>query len=113
MLELQYLGKIDSWAVRWCYSQFLNSSFSIMPVVSHVKNIGGFDDYGTHDNHKNTSFLVKLAKKKIRNYNVIYDQKIIDCFKNYHDMSIYTRIGYLLHKYGGYKLVKYILKLFN
>lgn len=113
MLELQYLRKIDSWAIRWCYSQFLNSSFSVMPVTSHVKNIGGFDGYGTHDKHRNSRFLVKLANMRVKNYNIIYDYKIIDCFKKYHDITIYTRIGYLLNKYGGYKLVKSILRLFK
>ncbi|MFW6016806.1 MAG: glycosyltransferase, partial [bacterium] len=40
MLKSQMEGKIDSWAIRWCYNQFKNDSYTIYPVVSKVKNIG-------------------------------------------------------------------------
>ena len=43
MLELQYIGKIDSWAIRFCYSQFIHSAYSVTPKNSMIQN-NGFDD---------------------------------------------------------------------
>jgi len=40
MLEKQITGKIDSWAIRWCYSQFINNGLTVYPCVSKIKNIG-------------------------------------------------------------------------
>jgi GR25 family glycosyltransferase involved in LPS biosynthesis len=40
MLHSQMNGKIDSWAVRWCYSQFKNNQFAVFPSISKVINIG-------------------------------------------------------------------------
>lgn len=47
MLKLQMKGKIDSWAIRWCYAHYKNNAFSLQPVRSKVFNIG-FDGTGTH-----------------------------------------------------------------
>lgn len=47
LLELQREGKIDSWAIRFCYAHFAHNMYCIYPVKSLVKNIG-LDDSGTH-----------------------------------------------------------------
>ncbi|OON90176.1 MAG: sugar transferase [Candidatus Epulonipiscium fishelsonii] len=47
MLDLQMQGKIDSWAIRWSYSQYKLNKLQIQPVFSKVKNIG-LDGSGTH-----------------------------------------------------------------
>ncbi|KTD88414.1 sugar transferase [Paenibacillus etheri] len=47
MLDAQIAGKIDSWAIRWCYSQFKSDMFTVYPRVSRVRNIG-LDGSGTH-----------------------------------------------------------------
>jgi len=47
MLDAQMQGKMDSWAIRWCYSQFVHGSLTVYPVHSYVKNIG-MDGSGTH-----------------------------------------------------------------
>lgn len=47
MLDAQMDGKIDSWAIRWCYSQFKLNMFTIYPRISRVRNIG-LDGSGTH-----------------------------------------------------------------
>jgi hypothetical protein len=47
MLDLQMEGKIDSWAIRWCYSQSKLGMFTVYPVRSRIKNIG-LDGSGTH-----------------------------------------------------------------
>lgn len=40
MLKKQKVGMIDSWAIRWCYSQFINNCLTVYPFVSKIQNIG-------------------------------------------------------------------------
>ncbi len=47
MLDAQLDGRIDSWAIRWCYSQHRHGMYSVVPAVSKVHNIG-LDGSGTH-----------------------------------------------------------------
>lgn len=47
MLEAQLAGRVDSWAVRWQLSAFLNNSLTIYPRQSLIVN-AGFDGSGTH-----------------------------------------------------------------
>lgn len=49
MLINQMEGKIDSWAVRWCYYLFKNDLLTVYPKISKALNIG-FDGSGTHCN---------------------------------------------------------------
>jgi len=47
MLERQLSGQVDSWAVRWQLTAFMNGSLTIYPRHSLIVN-AGFDDSGTH-----------------------------------------------------------------
>ena len=47
MLCEQQKGKIDSWAVRWCYHLFTHNLLTVYPRISKVINIG-FDGSGTN-----------------------------------------------------------------
>jgi len=47
MLQKQVAGKIDSWAVRWYASAFLNDMLTLYPGKSLVRNIGN-DGTGTN-----------------------------------------------------------------
>ena len=47
MLKQQMEGKLDSWAVRWCYSLFVNDRLTVYPKISRTQNIG-FDGSGVH-----------------------------------------------------------------
>ncbi len=47
MLKEQIKGKVDSWAIRWSLSVFLENMLTLYPSVSYVQNIGN-DDTGTH-----------------------------------------------------------------
>jgi hypothetical protein len=40
MLALQQQGKIDSWAIRWCYAHFRHEAYCLFPVRSKILNIG-------------------------------------------------------------------------
>lgn len=47
MLKMQMKGELDSWAVRWCYSLFMNDKLTVYPRISRTVNIG-FDGSGVH-----------------------------------------------------------------
>jgi hypothetical protein len=40
MLDRQMEGKINSWAIRWCYHQFKNKMYSVHPFESKIDNVG-------------------------------------------------------------------------
>ena len=106
MLELQYLGKIDSWAIRWCYSQFINSSYSVTPKISMIQNNGFLDGVGVHNYGNGYRWQVKLAEAKINDLEALFNIEICNHFKKYHDISFFTSIGYFLRKWGGYNFIK-------
>lgn len=109
MLELQSLGKIDSWAIKFTYFHFSNKLFTVAPKYSMVMNVGFSDGLGTHNNGGGEKWHVSLSEKKIIPSPVKIDEKLLVEYKNYYDISFYTRVGYLLKKYGGYKLAKKIV----
>jgi hypothetical protein len=47
MLKAWHEGKNKSWAIRFCFSQFLQNKVSLFPTKSLVKN-DGFDGFGTN-----------------------------------------------------------------
>ena len=47
MLRREAQGEVNSWAIRWHASMFLNNKISLYPGKSLVEN-GGFDGSGTH-----------------------------------------------------------------
>lgn len=47
MLDDQMKGKINSWAIRWVFNQFLQQKYTVFPVVSKAENIG-FAEGATH-----------------------------------------------------------------
>ena len=60
LLKKQKKGKIDSWAVRFCFHQYLNKSISVFPVISKIQNIGFGDDLATHTGMKDDRFYTVL-----------------------------------------------------
>lgn len=52
MLDRQMNGELDSWAIRWCFHQFISNTFSVHPVLSKVENIG-FNNEATNTNNYN------------------------------------------------------------
>jgi len=60
LLTRQKLGKINSWAIRWCYHQFRNDLYSVHPVVSKIKNIGYASTDASHTKERFSRFETKL-----------------------------------------------------
>jgi len=110
MLELQMLGKIDSWAIRWCYNQFKQDKYTIYPKKSKIINNGFSDNKGTHNNGTYSKLVKILDNNQITFIPLSINEKIIKCFCIYHNLSLKTKIGYFLKKYGGYTFAKKIIK---
>jgi len=104
MLKKQMNGEIDSWAIRWCYNQFKEDSYTIYPVKSKVKNIG-MDGSGVHCGASN-KFDVSLDTEYSKNElpkKLELNQKILSNFKNYFEpKSIKEKIRELLIRIGLY-----------
>lgn len=113
MLELQYLKKIDSWAIRWCYNQFKQNKYTVYPIKSLVNNIG-FGKDATHGGIFYKKYINKIATTDIKiDKDIKLDKRIIRVFKKNYDLSFSGKIGYFLKKYNiFYKEIKNIIKLF-
>lgn len=73
MLKCQMEGKLDSWAVRWCFTQSNLDMFTIYPKDSLVEN-KGCDGTGTHCG-ENKLFDTVLRRE---NYKYRFEELLID-----------------------------------
>ena len=62
MLDKQMTGKLDSWAIRWFYHQFLIGGLTLYPLGSKIFN-DGFDEFATHTNGSEKRYIPFLDKK--------------------------------------------------
>ena len=108
MLEKQMEGKIDSWAIRWCYHQFRQRTYTLYPTISKVQNIGfnklashtnGYNRYATPlDNGQNLSF--RFPSK------VAPDQYLLAQFQSFFSLNARAlgKIKTYLYKFNLLKL---------
>lgn len=98
MLQNQMEGKIDSWAIRWCYTLFKNKGFCIYPVLSFIDNIG-LDGTGTHryknikDSRRNP--ILNQQRKIQFPKKIDLDDEIMKQFQ-----KVYKKKTYLSRIYG-------------
>jgi hypothetical protein len=114
MLINQKEGKIDSWAIRWCYHHFKNDAYCIYPIKSYVDNIG-LDGSGVHCganksfkniflNNKiklNTPNSIKIENNIIKNFKKVYKKShikklLINIFKK---LGLYKTLKKIKYKY--------------
>lgn len=97
MLKRQMEGKINSWAIRFCFHQFQHNLFSVHPAVSKVRNVG-FDELSTNTKFYSTRFSSELDQSESKDFrfeNQVYlDSKIIKQFVK--DNTIAVRVRYKL-----------------
>ena len=99
MLRKQISGKIDSWAIRWCYWQFQHDLLTIYPTISKVVNIG-FGENSTNTKYKNYFRVTKdegIKQAFKFEYFGSFDKKIVKEFR--HSFSIQRRIKNKLYLY--------------
>lgn len=94
-------GKNKSWAIRFCFAQFLQDKVSLFPTISKVRN-DGFDGEGT--NCKKWSRFKyefdRTSNKQIKfPANTILDKELYKSAMAYHGIliRIYSRIMYLIY----------------
>ena len=101
MLRSVKEGWGNSWAIRFCFSQFLQNKFSLFPIISKVKN-NGFEGEGTNckkwsrfkyefdiDGTKNITYpddinINRQLYKSAMSYNTIL-------------IRLYSRLMYIIH----------------
>ena len=94
-------GRNSSWAIRFCYTQFLQDSLSLFPLVSKVGN-EGFDGRGTHGKKwtrarfefDNTTIKTFKLPNKVTMNHCLYKEAM-----SYHTIliRIWSKIMYLIH----------------
>jgi hypothetical protein len=94
MMKRQMEGKLNSWAIRFCFHQFQHQLFSVHPAVSKIHNIGISDAHATNTNQKFNRFSSTLDNTGNEafafNNQILLDPKVIKQFKK--DNSIEARI---------------------
>ncbi len=93
MLQKLMEGKINSWAIRWCYQQWKTDQLTVYPRISKIKNIG-FGAGATHTSRKTAEHEVPLDEGNNIEFHfsdkVYLDPKIAAEFAR--SFSIQTRI---------------------
>ncbi len=93
MLKKQVEGKIDSWAVRWCYAHYKNKAYCAYPTKSFVMNIGT-DKSGTHLK-KTTKYNVELNENSTQQNlpkNIFVNEQILKNFQSFFKKNILQKI---------------------
>ncbi|MCE7065564.1 glycosyltransferase [Dyadobacter sp. CY326] len=92
MLVKQQRKVIDSWAIRWTYSQFLNNAFGVYPVHSKIRNIGT-DGSGTNFTFKTGYYGSEMLAGKIDiDPNIQPDNEVIASFHDYYKLPLTLKI---------------------
>ena len=69
MLDKQKSGKINSWAIRFCYHQYKNNLIDVFPTISKVTN-NGFGENATHSRVGSFRFRTKLDSSNKQHFNL-------------------------------------------
>lgn len=94
-------GKNQSWAIRFCFSQFLQEKFSLFPIRSKVRN-NGFDGDGTNCK-KWSRFRCEFDKSNNKTFRfpneIRLNKKLYKSAMSYNTIliRIYSRIMYLIY----------------
>lgn len=93
LLENQKEGKIDSWAIRWCYYQSKYDMLTVYPRVSLVQNIG-YDGTGTHGGNEKVFCNQKIEniERAYQFANVKVDKRIVKEFREIYSATLWFRI---------------------
>ena len=94
MLRYQMQGKIDSWAIRWCYNQCKQNKLTIYPTKSLVNNIGT-DGRGTHCDPTSVRFRQTLATnfKYEFEHNLSVNREVMKRYRKVVNRSIVRKLG--------------------
>lgn len=94
MVHDQMEGRIDSWAIRWCYEQAKQDKYTVYPIYSLVRNLG-LDGSGTHgkqDDRNRWSSTIKNTDTDIVLENLEINRAIVSRFKARFGLRIISNI---------------------
>lgn len=95
-------GKNQSWAIRFCFSQFLQNKLSLFPITSKVKN-DGFDGEGTNCKKWNR-FKYAFDEQESKEFkfptSLAINQYLYKSAMSYHGIAIriWSKIMYRIYK---------------
>ena len=96
MLSRQVHGKINSWAIRWCYQESKENMFTVYPKESRVRNIG-CDNSGTNCVDSNLYDTTLISGSSSCTFeNLMPEAKIMREFRSMYD---YSRLGSIKRKW--------------
>ena len=89
MLQMQASGKLNSWAIRWYASVFLNNGLCLHPNKSFTNNIG-MDGSGTHCGTSNSYEILDLKEDSSINakLNLEENQIALQKIKNFNKSKL-------------------------
>lgn len=102
MLRRWMEGKNSSWAIRFCYSQFLQGKVSLFPTESLVDPSAGFDGEGTHCQSYNR-FRYRMAPSEKRSFRLPDSVEVVPSVRrgalHYHGLPLraWTRLMNWIH----------------
>lgn len=104
-LERNLGGELNTWAIKWYASVYLQQGFCLNPRQALVRNIG-FDDSGTNTNDTRHYDIPELAKKievkPIPLQELKGIRKKMKAFYKYGGLKCKDILKYFLGKYKGY-----------
>ncbi|PHC41187.1 sugar transferase [Bacillus toyonensis] len=110
MLDDQMASRINSWAIRWVYSQHKQNKYTIYPVNSLVSNIG-LDFSGTHSSNSDKYKTKEIHQGHVKfTSNCKVNRDILGEFKSFYDLNTKGYLGVLARRTGTYKYVRKIMK---
>lgn len=102
MLKAYMEGRNNSWAIRFCYTQFKLKKYAVCPIFSKIDN-EGFGEQATHCKQSYSRFKIDIDKSNKQFFNFpkkIEPNKPIEkeCYK-YHSISsrVYSKLRLLFH----------------
>ena len=102
MLRRWMEGKNSSWAIRFCYSQYLQGKVSLFPTESLVDPSAGFDGEGTHCRSFNR-FRYRMAPAEKRSFRLPDRVEVVPTVRrsalHYHGLPLraWTRLMNWIH----------------
>jgi hypothetical protein len=83
MLKRQANGQVDSWAIRWYTSVFLQDGYVVFPKCSLVQH-EGYDDTATHATRRDQASVKEVAVDQVLSFpNVVCDQGAYNAVCNF------------------------------
>lgn len=90
-LRMQMTGKIDSWAIRWCYQESKENMITILPKKSLIQNIG-WGEESTHCDVDRFHIKVDVQEYEYKLEDVVINNRLMKEFRVYYSKPIYQRI---------------------